>query len=174
MVSKFSLERRLLPSNSASSFNPHLLIIKVYLLTGTRMGALPHTRSLVATAAAEQCSLIISLIRLRLRILLSMTSFQVDSLFSVKGKVALVTGGSRGIGKMVSHHPRLHEVYRLQLGSSRTEPRHLLFCVTYRRAKLNRRGQVYITSRSAQDCAATEKELNALGPGQCIAIPADI
>ena len=34
--------------------------------------------------------------------------------------------------------------------------------------------QVYISSRSAKDCAATEKELNALGPGQCVALPADM
>ena len=34
--------------------------------------------------------------------------------------------------------------------------------------------QVYISSRSAKDCAATEKELNALGPGTCVAIPADM
>ena len=34
--------------------------------------------------------------------------------------------------------------------------------------------QVYISSRSAKDCAETEKELNGLGPGQCISIPADM
>ena len=34
--------------------------------------------------------------------------------------------------------------------------------------------QVYISARSAKDCAATEKELNALGPGTCVAIPADM
>ena len=33
---------------------------------------------------------------------------------------------------------------------------------------------MYISSRSAKDCAATEKELNALGPGKCVAIPADM
>ena len=33
---------------------------------------------------------------------------------------------------------------------------------------------MYISSRSAKDCAATEKELNAFGPGTCIAIPADM
>ena len=30
-----------------------------------------------------------------------MSSFEVNSLFNVEGKVVLVTGGSRGIGKMV-------------------------------------------------------------------------
>jgi hypothetical protein len=30
-----------------------------------------------------------------------MSSFDVQKLFSVSGKVVLVTGGSRGIGKMV-------------------------------------------------------------------------
>jgi NAD(P)-dependent dehydrogenase (short-subunit alcohol dehydrogenase family) len=34
--------------------------------------------------------------------------------------------------------------------------------------------QVYISSRSAKDCNSTAEELNVLGPGKCIAIPADL
>ena len=34
--------------------------------------------------------------------------------------------------------------------------------------------KVYISSRSAKDCAETVEELNKLGPGTCIAIPADM
>jgi len=32
-----------------------------------------------------------------------MSSFEIQNLFNVQGKVVLVTGGSRGIGKMVRH-----------------------------------------------------------------------
>ena len=34
--------------------------------------------------------------------------------------------------------------------------------------------QVYITSRKAKDCDETAKELNAVGPGTCIPLPADL
>ena len=34
--------------------------------------------------------------------------------------------------------------------------------------------QVYISSRTAKDCEETAKELNALGPGKCIPVPADM
>jgi NAD(P)-dependent dehydrogenase (short-subunit alcohol dehydrogenase family) len=33
---------------------------------------------------------------------------------------------------------------------------------------------VYISSRSAKDCDATAKELNALAPGACVPLPADL
>lgn len=34
--------------------------------------------------------------------------------------------------------------------------------------------QVYISARSAKDCESTARELTALGPGKCFAIPADM
>ena len=34
--------------------------------------------------------------------------------------------------------------------------------------------QVYISSRTAKECEETAKELNALGPGKCIPIAADM
>ncbi|KAH8120183.1 NAD-binding protein [Phellopilus nigrolimitatus] len=73
-----------------------------------------------------------------------MASLGVNSLFSVQDKVVLVTGGSRGIGKMIA-------------------------------AGFVKNGaKVYISSRSAKDCDATSKELSEMGPGKCIAIPADM
>ncbi|KAI8061820.1 uncharacterized protein B0P05DRAFT_556769 [Gilbertella persicaria] len=67
-----------------------------------------------------------------------------SNLFDVKDKVALVTGGSRGIGEMIA-------TGFVSAGS-----------------------KVYITSRSADVCYKVAEELTAKGPGQCIAIPADL
>jgi len=66
-------------------------------------------------------------------------------LFSLKGRVALVTGGSRGIGKMIASG-------FLGQGAAR----------------------VYITARKAGPCEATAKELTAKYGGECIALPIDI
>ncbi|KAL0097952.1 hypothetical protein J3Q64DRAFT_1716029 [Phycomyces blakesleeanus] len=65
-------------------------------------------------------------------------------LFDVKGKVVLVTGGSRGIGLMIA-------TGFVQSGAN-----------------------VYITSRSAHVCTKVAKELNTLGPGRCFSIPANL
>lgn len=73
-----------------------------------------------------------------------MSEFDAAKLFGVQGKVALVTGGSRGIGKMIATGFVKNGV------------------------------KVYISSRSVKDCDGTADELNALGPGQCIPIPADM
>jgi NAD(P)-dependent dehydrogenase (short-subunit alcohol dehydrogenase family) len=68
-----------------------------------------------------------------------------DNLFSLKGRVALVSGGSRGIGKMIA-------AGFLSFGAAR----------------------VYITARKAQACEAAAKELTAGYGGECIALPVDI
>jgi len=73
-----------------------------------------------------------------------MASFKSPELFNVSGKVVLVTGGSRGIGKMIAT------------------------------GFVANGAKVYISSRSPKDCDTTAKELNALGPGTCIAIAADM
>ena len=66
-------------------------------------------------------------------------------LFSLEGRTALVTGGSRGIGKMIA-------AGFLAQGAAK----------------------VYITARKAGPCEATAKELTAAYDGACIALPIDI
>lgn len=66
----------------------------------------------------------------------------IDQLFSLKGRTALITGGSRGIGKMIA-------AGFLAAGA-----------------------KVYITSRTAEQCDATARELGA--DGRCISLPNDI
>ncbi|MGA7810988.1 SDR family oxidoreductase [Bradyrhizobium sp.] len=66
-------------------------------------------------------------------------------LFSLQGRTALVTGGSRGIGRMIA-------AGFLAQGAAK----------------------VYITARKAPACEATAKELSAEYRGECIALPIDI
>ena len=58
----------------------------------------------------------------------------IEGLFSLKGRVALVTGGSRGIGKMIAQ------------------------------GFLESGAKVYITSRKSEQCDATARELSQFGP----------
>ncbi|MDR3466959.1 MAG: SDR family oxidoreductase [Xanthobacteraceae bacterium] len=58
---------------------------------------------------------------------------RVEELFSVRGKVALVTGGSRGLGEMIA------------------------------RAYVENGARVYISARKADACDATARELSAFG-----------
>jgi NAD(P)-dependent dehydrogenase (short-subunit alcohol dehydrogenase family) len=67
-----------------------------------------------------------------------------NNLFSIQGKVALVTGGSRGIGEMIAAGFLAHGA------------------------------KVYISSRKAAACEATAQRLAAASGGSCIALPADL
>jgi len=67
-----------------------------------------------------------------------------DNLFSIQGKVALVTGGSRGIGEMIAAGFLAHGA------------------------------KVYISSRKAEACEATARRLAEASGGQCIALPGDL
>jgi 2-deoxy-D-gluconate 3-dehydrogenase len=71
-------------------------------------------------------------------------SVQFNDLFSIKGKTALVTGGSRGIGEMIA-------AGFLAYGA-----------------------KVYISARKADVCAATAKRLSEAYGGECVALPADL
>ncbi|KAG0308548.1 hypothetical protein BGZ98_007634 [Dissophora globulifera] len=73
-----------------------------------------------------------------------MSSMHSASLFDVKDKVVLITGGSRGIGLMIAH------------------------------GFVANGAKVYISSRSANICDQAAKELTKLGPGKCISLPADL
>jgi len=64
-------------------------------------------------------------------------------LFSIQGKTALVTGGSRGIGEMIAS------------------------------GFLSQGAKVYISSRKAEACHATAKRLSLAYGAECIALPAD-
>jgi len=67
----------------------------------------------------------------------------VENLFSIEGKIALVTGGSRGIGEMIAA------------------------------GFLASGAKVYISSRKADVCEETAKRLAEKYGGECIALPAD-
>jgi NAD(P)-dependent dehydrogenase (short-subunit alcohol dehydrogenase family) len=69
----------------------------------------------------------------------------MQDLFSITGKVALVTGGSRGIGAMIA------------------------------RGFVEAGARVYISARKESECAKTAAALSGLSElGTCIAIPADL
>jgi 2-deoxy-D-gluconate 3-dehydrogenase len=72
------------------------------------------------------------------------TSLTTNDLFSVRGKVVLVTGGSRGIGEMIAA------------------------------GFLANGAKVYISSRKADVCDATAERLSKEYDAECISLPADL
>src|SRR5690606_28289023 len=68
----------------------------------------------------------------------------LERLFGVEGKHVVVTGGSRGIGRMIAGG-------FVEAGA-----------------------HVYISARKADACDATAAELDAVGPGTCTSAPADL
>jgi 2-deoxy-D-gluconate 3-dehydrogenase len=73
-----------------------------------------------------------------------MAKLSTDDLFSVRGKVVLITGGSRGIGEMMAA------------------------------GFLANGAKVYISSRKAEACDATAARLTEQYGGDCRSIPADV
>ncbi|CAG8528178.1 5989_t:CDS:2, partial [Paraglomus brasilianum] len=73
-----------------------------------------------------------------------MTDLSASNLYSVKGKVALVTGGGTGIGKMIA------------------------------KVLVRNGAKVYIASRKLGNLEKVASELNALGPGNCVPIQANL
>jgi len=69
---------------------------------------------------------------------------KINDLFSVEGKIALVTGGSRGIGEMIAA------------------------------GYLANGAKVYISSRKAEACDATARRLMEAHVGECVSVPADL
>ena len=68
----------------------------------------------------------------------------MQDLFSVKGKTALVTGGSRGIGEMIAA------------------------------GFISSGVKVYISSRKSEVCDATADRLSRDFGGECVSLPASI
>ena len=68
----------------------------------------------------------------------------MKNLFDISGKVALVTGGSRGIGEMIAA------------------------------GFLANGAKVYISSRKAQACDATAARLSETYGGTCVSLPANL
>jgi len=75
---------------------------------------------------------------------MSLDDLKISRLFSVQGKVALVTGGGSGIGKMIAS------------------------------GLVANGAKVYISARKEDQLKATCEELNALGPGKCEYIVANL
>ncbi|MEM7374393.1 MAG: SDR family NAD(P)-dependent oxidoreductase [Bacteroidota bacterium] len=68
----------------------------------------------------------------------------IENLFRLDGKIALVTGGSSGIGLMITQ------------------------------GLIESGAKVYIASRKGDVCAQVAEQMNSLGKGECVAMAADL
>ena len=73
-----------------------------------------------------------------------MMSLEIQRLFNVEGRVSVVTGGSRGIGRMIA------------------------------KGFVSNGMKTYITARKSDACNQAAEELSHLGSGECISLPADL
>jgi 2-deoxy-D-gluconate 3-dehydrogenase len=73
-----------------------------------------------------------------------MEKTEFDDLFSIRGRTALVTGGSRGIGEMIAA------------------------------GFVAQGARVYISARKAEACDATARRLSQTYGGECLSLPADL
>jgi NAD(P)-dependent dehydrogenase (short-subunit alcohol dehydrogenase family) len=67
-------------------------------------------------------------------------ALELNNLFNVKDKVVIITGGGRGIGKMMAE------------------------------GFVKNHAKVYIASRSLKACQETADELNKLNAGKCVPV----
>jgi NAD(P)-dependent dehydrogenase (short-subunit alcohol dehydrogenase family) len=97
------------------------------------------------------------------------------SIFSLKGKVVVVTGGSRGLGLHAASGYSYSLLFHHKVFASSVINWHFSYFSSFLQAGASK---VYITSRKASACEAAVKALNALpnlSPGaKAISVPADI